>query len=214
MLENNELQAKPGDKDVNRFPTLKTTEIDAGIFTDQSILKEGIDDYEEELKEFTRMVGLTKESIEDDEAIFDHPVSGEGRATYSIDTKKMALIMLQTMVHTSGQYEGKPMYQRVGKILMVDPRILFKWNGIEKKSIEKQASTIDGAIEEFVKLKMNVIMLKLLNEIGNRDLSKMYDKNLIALLNSIYHKWRLEKGMSTQNIAVHHKVALPPPRED
>jgi len=204
---------KPGDKDVNRLTTLKDTQIDAGIFTDKTILKEGIDDYEEELKEFTRMVGLTQDSIENDEAILDHPVK-DGRATYSIDTKKMALIMLQTMVHTSGQYEGKPMYQRVGKILMVDPRLLYIWNTTERKNIEKQASTIDNAIEEFVKLKMNVIMLKLLNEIGNRDLSKMYDKNLIALLNSIYHKWRLEKGMSTQNIAVHHKVALPPPKED
>lgn len=148
----------------------------------------------------------------EDASIIEHPHKPNAKRKYSVDLKKLALLFLQTMIHTSGDNEGKPQYTRVSRLIDVDPRLLYSWNTIEREKIERQASAIDSTINEYVKLKMNITMIKMLNELGNRDLSKMGDKDLIYMLNSIYHKWRLEQGMSTQNIAVQHGVALPPPK--
>ena len=170
--------------------------------------------YEKELELFIEEYKMEEKNLDDTEGLIEHPIDDKGQVKFSIATKKFAILLLESMVHHKGQYEGRPMYFRVGKMLNVDPRYLFNWNNRDKEAILSQVTTFDTAIKDYVKLKLNVLMLKVLNEIGNRDLKLMYDKNLVSLLNALYHKWRLEQGESTENIAVKHRIALVAPIED
>ncbi len=174
-----------------------------------------LDDYDKELKTFMNMiVSDDDDSLSDEETLLKHVKDASGKKKYSIDTKKLALMFLDNMQHISGIYEGRPMYQRVGKIMGIDPRNLFNWYTSERSKIEQTVTAFNTNMSKYVTLKLNVILLKTLNEIGNRDLSKIWPKDLFSLFNVLYPKWRLQEGLSTENIAVAHKVLLPAPKED
>ena len=183
---------------------------DLGFLTEMTNTEE----YEQELSLFVNECKMHEDDLEDTEAILDHSVDIKtGKMVFSVATKKFALLLLESMIHPSGQYEGKPQYFRVGQLLGIDARILFNWNTRDKNIIMNQVSSFDSNIKEYVKLKLNIQMLKVLNEMGTRNLSEITDRNLISMLDSLYHKWRLEHGESTDNKAVVHKIALPPPIE-
>jgi len=179
------------------FPTIHKTEVDKRKAKKKTPL---IDEFETNAsKIITDQIEIQKAKIHE---------SGH----YSIDIQKLAILFCTVITHDDDEAHAcEPNFTRVAGIMGIPIETVRRW-WLKRNDIEAMASNIGGFVEEFVTLKMNLLMVKLLDEMNVRDFSRYKDQEFTNLFNVIYNKWRISSGKSTGNISHQHLIKLVPPK--
>ncbi|GEM_PF-3499808 len=138
---------------------------------------------------------------------------GKGRGHYQIDIQKLAILFCDVCRHPEGPHQDEPNYARVGGIMGIHPELIRQW-WAKREEINQMASNLGKFMDDFVGLKMNIVMIKMMDSLENRDFDNFSDKDFVSMFNVMYNKWRLQTGKSTSNVSTRHLVGLVPPSKE
>jgi hypothetical protein len=100
-----------------------------------------------------------------------------------------------------------PNFRHVGRLIGKDHHTVERWwNNKDKIKIE-QSAFIRSSLS-MVQLETAIALIRVINEINNRDLQSVKNKDLIFMFNSLAMQSRLMDGLSTQNVAHVHRGAV------
>jgi len=172
--------------------------------TEKQINKSG--DKDEDMPETT---------IADIDAVLRYSTSEEFAKTgkYPIDIQKLAVLYSEILTHQDGKYLGKTNFAAVSRVMGIPETTIRDWVN-NKEEIKSLSSSLGRVMDEYVTLKLDLLMLNLLESFKSRRFEEMADKDFVGMFNVLYNKWRLQRGMSTSNIATHHMIGLLPPKHE
>ena len=138
---------------------------------------------------------------------------GKGKGHYQIDIQKLAILFCDVCRHSDGPHQDEPNYARVGGIMGIHPELIRQW-WARREDINQLATNLGRFMDDFVGLKMNIVMIKMMDALENRDFDQFTDKDFVSMFNVMYNKWRLQSNKSTENVNHRHLVGLVPPSRE